>query len=93
MVVEFIFVEILYIMNNAFIRKNINTFSIIIFLLSFITLNYFKPGFLYNSDGSIRTFGLGHKRKTILPVWLISIVLGIMSYLAVLYYITIPKFR
>lgn len=80
-------------MNTTFIRKHINTFAIIIFLISFIILNYFQPGFLYNSDGSLRTFGLGHRKKTILPIWLLSIILGILSYLFILYYITLPKFR
>ena len=80
-------------MNYGFIRKNINSFSIIIFLVSFILLNYFQPGFMYNNDGSLREFGLGQRRKTILPVWLLSIILGILSYLGVLYYISIPKFR
>ena len=80
-------------MNNSFIRNNLNSVAIIIFLLLFFLLNYVQPGFLYNNDGSIREFGLGHKRKTILPVWLLSIVLGILSYLLVLYYITIPKFK
>jgi hypothetical protein len=80
-------------MNNVFIKNNINTFAILIFLISFIVLNHIKPGFLYNNDGSLREFGLGHKRKTILPIWLLSIVLGIVSYLSILYYITIPKFR
>jgi uncharacterized membrane protein YozB (DUF420 family) len=80
-------------MNCAFIRKNINSFAILIFLVSFLCLNYFQPPFLYNKDGSLREFGLGQRRKTILPIWLLSIVLGILSYLLVLYYITIPKFR
>ena len=80
-------------MNNGFIRKHINSFSIIIFLLSFILLNYVQPGFLYNNDGTIREFGIGQRRKTILPIWLISIILGILSYVTVLYYKTIPKFR
>ena len=80
-------------MNYSFIRKHINTFSILIFIASFLLLNYFQPGFIYNNDGTLREFGLGSKRKTILPVWLISILLGILSYLAVLYYITLPKFR
>lgn len=79
-------------MNNAFIRRHINTFSILIFLAIFVVVNYTQPGFLYNKDGSLRQFGLGHKRKTIIPVWLLSIFLGILSYLAVLYYITLPKF-
>jgi hypothetical protein len=80
-------------MNYSFIRKHINTFSILIFIASFLLLNYFQPGFIYNNDGTLREFGLGSKRKTILPIWLISILLGILSYLAVLYYITLPKFR
>ena len=74
-------------------RKHINTIAICIFLVLFILFNYTQPGFLYNNDGSIRQFGLGNKRKTILPVWLLSILLGIISYLFILYYITIPKFR
>jgi hypothetical protein len=80
-------------MNNAFIRKHITTFTILLFLLSFYALNYTQPGFLYNKDGSLRRFGLGHKRKTIVPIWLLSIILGILSYLVVLYYITLPKLR
>lgn len=80
-------------MNYGFIRRNINSFAIIIFLVLFILLNYFQPGFIYNNDGSLREFGLGQRRKTILPVWLLSIILGILSYLGVLYYISIPKFR
>jgi len=80
-------------MNYLFIRKHINSFSIIIFLLSFLLLNYVQPGFLYNNDGTIREFGVGSKRKTVIPIWLVSIILGILSYMIVLYYITIPKFR
>jgi len=80
------------IMNYQFIRKNINSVSIVVFIVSFVLLNYAQPGFLYNNDGSIREFGLGHKRKTILPIWLLSIILGILSYLSVLYFITIPRF-
>ena len=80
-------------MNSAFIRNNINSFSIIIFLILFVCLNYSQPSFIYNKNGSLREFGLGQTRKTILPIWLLSIVLGILSYLIVLYYITIPKFR
>ncbi len=50
-----------------------------------------KPDFLYKKDGSVREFGVGYKNKTIMPVWLFSIILGILSYIAVLYYLTYPK--
>lgn len=79
-------------MNYGFIRKNINSFAILIFLALFLLINYVRPGFLYNNDGTLREFGLGFRRKTVLPIWLISIILGILSYLLVLYYITLPKF-
>jgi lipopolysaccharide export LptBFGC system permease protein LptF len=40
-----------------------------------------KPAFLYNKDGSVREFGIGYRNKTILPIWLLSLILGIVSYL------------
>jgi hypothetical protein len=51
-----------------------------------------KPAFLYNQDGSIREFGVGYKNKTILPIWLLSLILGILSYLAVMYFVAYPRF-
>jgi hypothetical protein len=50
-----------------------------------------KPACFYNKDGSIREFGIGYKNKTILPIWLSSIVLGILCYLAVMYYVDYPR--
>ena len=55
------------------------------------TVIYFKPPFIYNRDGSLRNFGLGFKRKTVVPAWLIAIVLAILAYVFVLYYVTIPR--
>ena len=49
-----------------------------------------KPPFLYNKDGSLREFHID-MQKTILPVWLLSIMVAIMCYLAVLYYVAYPK--
>lgn len=45
-----------------------------------------KPLFLFNGDGSIKEFGVGYKNKTIMPLWLFSIILGILSYMSVMYY-------
>lgn len=74
-------------MNNNYIRENITLVAVVLFIFIFGTIQFMKPSCLYNKDGSIREFGIGYKNKTILPVWLLSIVLGILSYLAVLYYI------
>lgn len=80
-------------MNRTFIRKHITSISITIFIVLFYIIQIFKPHFLYNQDGSIKHFGIGYKKKTILPMWVITIVIAILCYLAVLYYLAIPKFR
>lgn len=70
------------------IKKNVTLVSIIIFMSIFSFTQFFKPTFLYNTDNSMREFGIGYKNKTILPVWLFSILLAILSYISVLYYVT-----
>jgi hypothetical protein len=77
--------------NRNYIRENITTISIILFVLIFGVFVITKPAFLYNKDGSIREFGIGYKNKTILPIWLLSIILGIFSYFIVMFYIVKPK--
>ena len=77
--------------NRNYIRENITTVSILLFVLMFGLIILLKPAFLYNKDGSIREFGIGYKNKTILPIWLLSIILGIISYLIVMFYIAKPK--
>ena len=79
-------------MYRNFIRDNVTLVSVILFITIFSMIQLSKPSFLYNSDGSIREFGVGYKNKTILPIWLLSIVLGIVCYLIVVYYIANPKF-
>ena len=78
-------------MNRAYIRENAPLFAIVLFIILFTTIQMIKPAFLYNKDGSIREFGVGYRNKTIFPLWLLSLVLGIISYLIVMYYISSPK--
>lgn len=78
-------------MNRNYIRDNITLVSIVLFLILFVLILIIKPAFLFKKDGSIREFGIGYKNKTIFPIWLLSIVLGILCYLFVMYYITYPK--
>ena len=70
------------------LRENLPLVSIIIFVILFATIQMYKPAFLYNTDGSLREFGVGYKNKTILPMWLLSIVLGILIYISLMYYVT-----
>ena len=78
-------------MLRSFVRNNITLTAITIFVVIFAVVQVLKPGFLYKQDGSIREFGVGTKNKTFMPVWLFSIILGILSYLFVTYYIAFPK--
>jgi hypothetical protein len=78
-------------MNRNYIRENATIFSIVLFLVVFGAIQIMKPDFLYNKDGSIREFGVGYRNKTILPIWLLSLILGILSYLFVMYYVAYPK--
>ena len=73
-------------MKTRFVRENATLFAILLYIVIFGLVQYTKPSFLYNTDGSIREFGIGYKNKTIFPIWLFSIVLGIFCYLGVLYY-------
>jgi hypothetical protein len=50
-----------------------------------------KPKFMFNKDGTIKNFGLGYTKKTVLPIWLIAIILAIISYVVVIYYINWNK--
>jgi hypothetical protein len=75
-------------MLKQFARDNVTLVSIIVFLTIYSLIQMNRPAIFYNLDGSIRDFGVGYKNKTILPIWLLSIILGILSYLAVLYYIS-----
>jgi len=78
-------------MNRGYILRNLPTIAVMLFLAMYAFILYFKPAFIYNRDGSLRTFGIGFKRKTIIPAWLLAIVLAIVAYLIVLYYVSFPK--
>ena len=78
-------------MNSTFVQEHIVIVSIFIFLSFYTLILLFKPHFLYNRDGSLREFGIGFKKKTVVPVWLLSIILGIISYYLMLYYASWPK--
>ena len=79
--------------NLSFIRKHLVSFAILLFLAMYVVIIKLKPGFLYNHDGTLRTFGVGYKHKTVIPVWLLAITLAILSYLGILYYLVYPRLQ
>ena len=80
-------------MYRQYIRRNITAVSIILFVVIFCIIQLVEPAFLYEKDGSLRRFGLGTQKKTVIPIWFLTFIIAIFSYLFVLYYISIPKFR
>jgi len=72
-----------------FIKKYQTLLSILLFLIIYFIIQYDKPLFIYNTNGTLRQFGVGYKKKTILPVWLLSILLAIICYMIIKYYIII----
>ena len=75
------------------IKKYNTLFAILLYVLIYVFTIFNKPTLLYNEDGSLREFGIGYRKKTIIPVWLFSILIGIFSYFAITYYIAMPKIR
>jgi len=69
-------------------RKNKVALAILLFIVLYGIFYMTKPAFAYNEDGSMKPFGLGYKNKTVVPSWLISILLGILCYYSVMVYFT-----
>lgn len=69
------------------VRKNRLQFAIVLFLIVFTFIHIQKPSLLYEDDGSFRQFGVGYRKKTVVPIWLISIVVALLSYVVVSFYL------
>lgn len=69
------------------IRNNTAATAILIYIIIFMIIQYMNPSIIYNRDGSLREFGIGYSNKTVLPIWLVAIIIAILSYLAVIIYV------
>ena len=69
---------------RKWLKSNKVSLAIIIFLKTFGILHMIKPSICYNKDGGFRPFGVGYKHKTVIPIWILAIILAIFSYLIVL---------
>ena len=72
---------------KQFVRYNKITIAILMFLVIFSIIHYLKPGLLYTKDGGFREFGVGYRNKTVIPIWVVSIVLAILCYFSVNVYL------
>ena len=79
-------------LSHQFIKSNIAMVSIIIYITIYCIIIYIKPSFLYNKNGTLRESGIGTKNNTVIPAWLLAILISISSYFCVLYYLQYDKF-
>lgn len=70
---------------KEFVRTNAPLCAILVFLALYGMIVRFQPKLLFYEDGTLREFGLGYKNKTILPIWLVAVVVAILSYMVVMY--------
>lgn len=73
------------------IIKNPAYFAIVVFVGVYFLIIYGYPSMMFEEDGGIRQFGIGFRKKTIFPIWLLAIILGILSYLFVQYFCYHPR--
>jgi hypothetical protein len=71
--------------NQYISREALSVIAVFVFLILFGIINAFRPAIIYNKDLSFRRFGIGYKNKTVIPIWLMSIVLAILVYVLVTY--------
>ena len=77
-------------MSPTFARKHLSACAIVVFVIVYASIALYQPAFMYNKDGSLREFGLGMSRKTVVPAWLVAIIAGLGSYFAVFRYAAVP---
>ena len=66
--------------------KNSFTLIVILYLILYSLLTFFKPNFLFDNEKDLlRSFGVGYNNTTIMPLWLCSILLAIFSYFIIIY--------
>jgi hypothetical protein len=71
---------------KIFIRQNKVNVAIVLFLALFFLIHYIKPGLIYTKDGGFREFGVGYRNKTVIPIWVVAIILAILCYFFVVFY-------
>ena len=62
------------------------TIAIGAFFIILCVIHLSKPHLIYSPDGSLREFGVGYKKKTVLPLWLVVLVSSVLCYGAAVYF-------
>lgn len=72
-------------LTRKFLRLNKVNIAILIFMIVFTLIHLYKPILMYTKEGGFRQFGVGYKHKTVIPIWIVAIIIAIFSYLAVMF--------
>jgi hypothetical protein len=66
---------------SHFIHQYKNISAILLFLILYTWIMFIvRPSLIYKEDGSLRQFGIGIQSKTIIPAWLVAILLAILIW-------------
>ena len=72
-------------LSKQVIYENKVIIAILLFIMVLSAIHSLKPRIIYNEEGGFRQFGIGYKQKTIVPIWIASIILAILCYVVVYY--------
>ena len=78
-------------MLGYYFRKYKVQSAIILFTISYVLVMMMQPRFCFDNEGNVLQFGLNYKNKTIVPIWLVSILLAIFSYFMIYYYLHVSS--
>jgi hypothetical protein len=62
------------------------TIAIGAFFVLLCLIHWTKPQLIYHPNGSLREFGVGYKKKTVMPLWLVVLLLSILCYGGAVYF-------
>ena len=61
------------------------TIAILLFLGLFGTIHWIKPVLIYKPNGTLRTFGIGYRNKTVTPLGFVVFLMSILAYTSSIY--------
>ena len=57
--------------------------SILLYTFTIATIWVIKPSILFNENGDLKEFGINRFNKTVLPFWIVVILVSVISYFIV----------
>lgn len=67
-------------MERGYVQSNIVRLSVCAFVVIYLFLISSRSSYLYDPDGALREFGIGRTGKTVVPAWLVAVLLAITIY-------------